>query len=65
MPKAKLGEFECWTAGKTGAAVEKLGIKRVREILGGKAKDTLAALIAWVVKRTESTREITSTPAAR
>ena len=44
--QAKLGEFECWTAGKTGAAVEKLGIKRVREILGGKAKDTLAALIA-------------------
>ena len=44
--QAKLGAFECWNAGKAGAAVEKLGIKRVREILGGKAKETLAALIA-------------------
>ncbi|MEI2723626.1 MAG: hypothetical protein V9H26_08820 [Verrucomicrobiota bacterium] len=43
---AKLGAFECWNAGKAGAAVEKLGLKRVREILGGKAKETIAALIA-------------------
>ncbi len=43
---ARLGAFECWNAGKAGAAVEKLGIKRVREILGGKAKETIAALIA-------------------
>ena len=44
--QAKLGAFECWSAGKAGAAVEKLGIKRVREILGGKAKENVAALIA-------------------
>ncbi len=44
--QAKLGAFECWNAGKAGAAVEKLGIKRVREILGGKAKETINALIA-------------------
>ena len=43
---AKLGAFECWNAGKAGAVVEKLGIKRVREILGGKAKENIAALIA-------------------
>jgi hypothetical protein len=43
---AKLGAFECWSAGKVGATVEKLGLKRVREILTGKAKETIAALIA-------------------
>jgi len=43
---AKLGAFECWIAGKTGGVVEKLGIKRVREILSGKAKETINALIA-------------------
>ncbi len=44
--QAKLGAFECWNAGKAGAAVEKLGSKRVREILGGKAKENVAAVIA-------------------
>lgn len=43
---AKLGAYECWSAGKAGAAVEKLGLKRIREILGGKTKESLAALIA-------------------
>jgi hypothetical protein len=43
---AKLGAYECWSAGKAGAAVEKLGIARVREILGSKAKENIAALIA-------------------
>jgi len=43
---AKLGAFECWSAGKAGGLVEKLGIKRVREILGGKAKDNVNAVIA-------------------
>ena len=42
----KLGPFECWSAGKVGAVVEKLGVKRVREILGGKAKENVAALLA-------------------
>jgi hypothetical protein len=44
--QAKLGAYECWCAAKAGAAVEKLGLKRVREILAGKAKDTITALIA-------------------
>lgn len=43
---AKLGPFECWSAGKTGSLVEKFGIKRVREILAGTAKENVAALIA-------------------
>lgn len=43
---AKLGAFECWQAGKAGANVEKLGLKRVREILGSKAKESVTALIA-------------------
>jgi hypothetical protein len=46
MLLTKLGAFECWSAGKAGAAVEKLGLKRVREILGSKAKENIAALIA-------------------
>ncbi|MCW5555191.1 MAG: hypothetical protein KIS67_23890 [Verrucomicrobiae bacterium] len=43
---AKLGPYECWNSGKAGAAVEKLGLARVREIPGGKAKENIAALIA-------------------
>lgn len=41
----KLAAFESWSAGKVGAIVEKLGLKRVREILAGKSKETIAALI--------------------
>ena len=43
---AKLGAFDAWTGSKAGGSVEKIGLKRVREILGTKAKDTLTALIA-------------------
>jgi len=43
---AKLAAFDAWFAGKVGAAVEKLGLKRVREILASKTKDTITALIA-------------------
>lgn len=43
---AKLAPFEAWFAGKVGASVEKLGIKRVREILAGDAKEKITALIA-------------------
>ena len=42
----KLGPFECWAAGKAGATVEKLGLKRLREILAGQNKESLTALIA-------------------
>src|ERR1051325_11315135 len=44
--KAKFGAHECWNADKAGASVEKLGLKRVREILAGKSKEALAALVA-------------------
>ena len=43
---AKFAGYEAWLAAKAGATVEKLGIKRVREILAGKARETLTALIA-------------------
>jgi hypothetical protein len=43
---AKVAVFDGWSAGKAGGSVEKLGLKRVREILAGKGKETLTALIA-------------------
>jgi hypothetical protein len=43
--QAKLGAFEAWSAGKAGATVEKLGLKRVRDILAGPAKAQLDALL--------------------
>jgi hypothetical protein len=42
---AKLAPFETWSAGKVGATVEKLGLKRVREILAGDTKIKIGALI--------------------
>jgi hypothetical protein len=43
---ARLAPFEAWSAGKVGATVEKIGIKRVREVLAGDAKAKITALIA-------------------
>ena len=43
---ARLSPFEAWTTGKSGGAVEKLGLDRVREILAGRTKETLTAMIA-------------------
>ena len=43
---AKLGPYECWSAGLAGGSVAKLGRDRVRQILAGTAKDTLTKLIA-------------------
>jgi hypothetical protein len=43
---ARLAPFEAWLATKAGATVEKLGIDRVRAILGGRGREALAALIA-------------------
>jgi len=43
---AKLGPFEAWSGSKAGGSVEKIGLKRVREILASKAKETLTALVA-------------------
>lgn len=44
--RSKFTAYEAWNAAKKGAIVEKLGIKRVREILAGKAKEEITALIA-------------------
>ena len=43
---ARFAPFETWSAGKVGATVEKLGLKRVREILASDAKAKINALIA-------------------
>lgn len=44
--KDKFAPYEGWSGARAGAIVEKLGLKRVREILAGKGKETLAGLIA-------------------
>jgi len=48
----RLAPHEAWLGSKTGAAVERLGVKRVREILGGTAKGVIAELIArdWALE---------------
>jgi hypothetical protein len=43
--QAKFAPFEKWSASKAGASVEKLGAKRVREILAGNEKEKISALI--------------------
>lgn len=43
--QGKLAAFNNWSGSKAGGSVEKIGLKRVREILATKAKDTLTALI--------------------
>ncbi len=42
----KLAAFDAWNADKTGGSVEKIGLKRAREILASRARETLTALIA-------------------
>lgn len=42
---SKLSAYEAWAGSKGGLMVEKLGLPRVREILAGKTKDTITALI--------------------
>jgi hypothetical protein len=43
---AKFAPYEMWLGAKAGTAVEKLGLARAKEILGGKGREALAALIA-------------------
>ena len=43
---AKLSPFEAWSAAKATGSVEKLGLARLREILAGKMKEKVDALIA-------------------
>jgi hypothetical protein len=42
---ARLAAFENWWAGKAGVAVEKLGLKRLREILASPAREKINNLI--------------------
>jgi hypothetical protein len=44
--KAKVADYETWMSAKAGAAVEKLGLARIREILAGNARAEIAALLA-------------------
>lgn len=44
--RARFAAYEGWIAAKPVSCAEKLGLKRVREILQGKGRETLAALIA-------------------
>ncbi len=44
--KARVAAYEAWLNAKAGAAVEKLGLARVREILAGPAPKEIAALLA-------------------
>jgi hypothetical protein len=43
---ARLAPYEGWLAGKQGAAVEKLGLPRVRELLAGTVREKILALVA-------------------
>ena len=42
----KLAAFDAWNASKSGGSIEKIGVKRARDILATKAKETLTALVA-------------------
>lgn len=44
--RSKIGRYLTWSAGKKGAAVESLGIARVREILAGNSQSGITGLIA-------------------
>lgn len=43
--QAKLAPFEAWMAGRPATTVDKLGEARLRELLAGKSKDAITALI--------------------
>jgi hypothetical protein len=43
---AKFAAYETWLGGKAGTVVEKLGLDRVKALLGGKGRAALEALIA-------------------
>lgn len=43
---AKFAPYETWLGAKAGTAVEKLGLARAKEILGGQGREALAVLIA-------------------
>jgi hypothetical protein len=41
----KFSGYDGWAASKAGASIEKLGVKRLREILSSRSKETITALI--------------------
>ncbi len=43
---AKFAAYETWLGGKAGSTVEKLGLARAKEILSGKGREELTALLA-------------------
>jgi hypothetical protein len=43
---AKVAAYETWLGGKTGSAVEKIGVARAKEILGGAGRAALSELVA-------------------
>ena len=43
---AKLAPYDAWSGTKAGGTAEKVGLKRVREILASKARENLTALVA-------------------
>jgi len=43
---ARFAAYETWLGGKAGSSVERLGLDRAKEILAGKGRDTLDALLA-------------------
>jgi hypothetical protein len=43
---AKIAPFETWLAGKPGSTIEKIGLSRAKEILGGESSAELAKLVA-------------------
>ena len=49
----RLGPYEAWLKAKAGAAVERLGIRRVREVLAGPGREAITELIVQD-KATES-----------
>ena len=44
--QARLAPYQTWKSAQAGGAVEKLGIARVRALLGGKTQESVNALIA-------------------
>jgi len=46
LVRGKFAPCAAWSAAKTGAAVEKLGLARVRQILAGPAHESITALLA-------------------
>ena len=43
---AKVAAYETWLGGKVGSTVEKVGVARAKEILGGNSRAALAKLVA-------------------